>query len=230
MIHKILNAEEGTEVLLKINVSGNPYPDIFWQHNTGDVSYGDRVVKTSDNSVLITQVMMADAGTWMVTANNGLGKIVRKQISLSVYPSSIPIQVSIPMEETNFEFGSEITLSCNVEGYPEPTVKWYKNNAGLPPSERIVVDNDNTLTIKRASPIDGGVYICRARNKNSSHQAESYITVEEGSVPLECTDKPQLANCKLVVKANACTRSEALAKICCASCVLSGQIAGPPAQ
>jgi len=230
VIHKILNAEEGTEVLLKINVSGNPYPDIFWQHNTGDVSYGERVVKSSDNSVLITQVMMADAGTWMVTANNGLGKVVRKQISLSVYPSSIPIQVFIPEEETNFEFGSEITLPCNVVGYPEPTVKWYKNNAGLPPSDRIVVDSKNTLTIKRASPIDGGVYICRARNKNSSHQAESYITVEEGSVPLECTDKPQLANCKLVVRAKACSRSEALAKICCESCVKSGQIAGPPAQ
>lgn len=230
VIHKILNIEEGTEALLKINVSGNPYPDIFWQHNTADVIYGDRVVKSTDNSILITQVQMEDAGTWMVTANNGFGKVVRKQISLTVYPSSIPIQVAIPMDQTNFEFGSEITLPCNVDGYPEPIVKWYKNNAGLPPSDRIVVDSLNTLTISRASPIDGGVYICRAKNKNSSHQAEAYITVEEGSVPLECTDKPQFANCKLVVKAKACTRSEDLAKICCKSCVMSGQIAGPPAQ
>ena len=57
------------------------------------------------------------------------------------------------MDQTNFEFGSEITLPCNVDGYPEPIVKWYKNNAGLPPSDRIVVDSLNTLTISRASPI-----------------------------------------------------------------------------
>jgi len=229
VVHKIMNAEEGNEILLEIKVSGNPYPDIFWQHNTGDVEYNERVMKSSDNSVLITKVSMEDAGTWMVTANNGLGKLVRKQISLSVYPSSIPIKVTIPDKDSNYEFGSDITLSCETEGYPEPTVRWYKNNAGLPVSDRIIVDSNNVLTIKRASPIDGGVYICRAWNKNSSHQAESYITVEEGSVPLECKDQPQLANCKLVVKAKACTRSESLARICCASCMLSGQIAGPPA-
>ena len=77
---------------------------------------------------------------------------------------------------------------------------------------------------------DSGMYICQARNENSFHQAETYITVEEGTVPLECEDSPNLADCSLVVKARACTRSETLAKICCSSCVRSGQIAGPPAQ
>jgi len=153
VVHKIMNVEEGTEVLLKINVSGNPYPDIFWQHNTENVILGDRVVMSNDNSILITRVMMGDAGSWMVTANNGLGKVVRKQISLTVYPSSLPIKVTIPNDQTIFEFGSEIILPCNVEGYPEPTIKWLKNNAGLPFSDRIVVDSLKTLKIKRASPI-----------------------------------------------------------------------------
>ena len=27
------------------------------------------------------------------------------------------------------------------------------------------------------------------------------VTVEQGAVPLECTDSPHLANCRLVVKA-----------------------------
>ena len=33
------------------------------------------------------------AGSWMVAADNGLGKVARKQITLSVYPSYIPIKV-----------------------------------------------------------------------------------------------------------------------------------------
>ena len=41
-----------------------------------------------------------------------------------------------------------------VDGYPVPNVKWLKNNAGIPPSSRIeVVEERNTLIIKRVSPI-----------------------------------------------------------------------------
>ena len=73
--------------------SGNPYPSIFWQHNTNDVEYDERIVQLEDNSIMITAARMSDAGSWMVTANNNLGKVVRKQISVTVYPSSVPVQV-----------------------------------------------------------------------------------------------------------------------------------------
>ena len=96
IIQKIMNLEEGSEAILRINVSGNPYPSIFWQHSTEDVEYDDRIVLMADNSIKITSALMSDAGSWMVTANNDLGKVVRKQISVTVYPSSVPIKVSRP--------------------------------------------------------------------------------------------------------------------------------------
>ena len=40
-----------------------------------------------------------------------------------------------------------------VEGYPVPSVRWMKNNAKLPRSQRIFVEEDNILVIKSASPI-----------------------------------------------------------------------------
>ena len=70
------------------------------------------------------------------------------------------------------------------------------------------------------------------------------VRVEQGAVPLECTDSPQLANCRLVVRAKVlscilsgcydcelqmCSAAESLARVCCASCLTAGQIAGPPA-
>ena len=77
--------------------------------------------------------------------------------------------------------------------------------------------------------LDGGIYTCRADNDQSSDEAEVLVTVEQGEVPLSCEDKPHLANCGLVVRAKACTRSEDLASVCCKSCLQAGQIAGPPA-
>ena len=62
-------------------------------------------------------------------------------------------QVVVPVTESVHQAGDEISLPCQAEGYPEPSVRWMKNNAGLPQSTRILVDSLNTLTIKRASPI-----------------------------------------------------------------------------
>lgn len=45
-------------------------------------------------SLVISEVSMEDAGSWMVVAHNGIGKVARKQISLSVYPSQVPVTVS----------------------------------------------------------------------------------------------------------------------------------------
>ena len=63
------------------------------------------------------------------------------------------LQVAVPVSESVHQAGDEISLACQAEGYPQPSVRWMKNNAGLPQSDRIMVNSDNTLTIKRASPI-----------------------------------------------------------------------------
>ena len=63
------------------------------------------------------------------------------------------MQVKIDVEKTTFETGANIRLDCRVEGYPPPHVVWYKNNARIPKSTRIVVENEKTLIINRASPI-----------------------------------------------------------------------------
>ena len=152
-IYKILNIEEGSEALLRINVSGNPFPSVTWQREGHEVQLDDRIEILEDKTIRIASVQFVDAGTWTVAANNGLGQVVRKQISLTVYPSSIPITVTVEVEQLELDAGEEVVMPCQVEGYPVPTVAWLKNNARLPRSNRFVVSDQNTLTIKRASPI-----------------------------------------------------------------------------
>jgi len=229
VVNKILNVEEGQDAVLEITAEGNPFPNIEWQHDSQPVQIGEKYSLREDRSLLISGVTLEDAGSWMVLADNGLGKVARKQISLSVYPSQIPIKVEIPLEEHTFETGSTIRLECKVEGFPIPTINWFKNNARLPRSRRIYVEDEKFLVIKNASPIDGGAYICRAYNENMQNQAVVDLTVLQGETPIQCIDQPRFANCKLIVRAKYCDKNENFARLCCESCVAAGQIAGPPA-
>jgi hypothetical protein len=78
--------------------------------------------------------------------------------------------------------------------------------------------------------LDGGVYICRAENENMQNQAAVDITVLQGKIPIQCVDMNHLANCAIIVRAQYCAKNDHFARLCCKSCVESGQIAGPPAK
>lgn len=62
-------------------------------------------------------------------------------------------KVEIPLENKTFDTGHNIRLECKVEGFPIPTITWLKNNARLPKSTRIYVEEERFLVINRASPI-----------------------------------------------------------------------------
>lgn len=115
-----------------------------------------------------------------------------------------------------------MTLTCTVVGFPVPVVKWYKNNTPLPKSDRFNVDAESTLTVKKLTVIDGGVYACRATNVHQSVSESIKVTVKEGEEPPpECEDDPYFARCDLIVRANYCT-SLYYGKFCCKTCTEAG--------
>ena len=126
IIHKILNIEEGSEAMLRINASGNPFPDISWQFEGADVVLDDRIQLDQDKSLKIVRVESSDSGIWTVMANNGLGQVVRRQLSLTVYPSSIPITIALTEAPTTYESGEEIRIGCQVcKAILGAVIKWY---------------------------------------------------------------------------------------------------------
>lgn len=72
-------------------------------------------------------------------------------------------------EEGNVEF------SCQVNGVPAPSLKWYKEAEELPLLTRLEHVTPNRIRIKGARLSDAGVYTCRA--VNSEGFAEENITV-----------------------------------------------------
>ena len=62
------------------------------------------------------------------------------------------------MESKEFETGQTIRLECKAEGFPIPSIQWLKNNARLPKSTRIYVEDEKTLVVERASPIGNHLF------------------------------------------------------------------------
>jgi len=56
-----------------------------------------------------------------------------------------------------------IRLSCNVSGWPTPSVSWTKNGEDVVPSARINVTG-HELLIAQAAVSDSGIYQCLAEN------------------------------------------------------------------
>ncbi len=64
------------------------------------------------------------------------------------------MEVKTEHENKSYEAGATIRLECRIlAGYPPPSITWYKNNARIPKSTRIVVEEEKVLIINRASPI-----------------------------------------------------------------------------
>lgn len=57
----------------------------------------------------------------------------------------VPVKTNISMERTTFPVESDISIPCDVDGYPLPKVIWYKDNQILHPSEKIQISGSNSV-------------------------------------------------------------------------------------
>ncbi|XP_058811937.1 papilin isoform X2 [Topomyia yanbarensis] len=143
-------------------------------------------------------------------------------------PEHIPEPVPVSARQElpyghQFAPNSNITIRCITDGYPRPTVNWYKDGRVMEPSNRVHIEDDNTLNVFGALPTDAGAYKCLARNEHSESFEESTIRVEGVFIPVGCTDNPFLAKCALIVQARFCNHKY-YARFCCKSCTLAGQL------
>ncbi|KAG7298099.1 hypothetical protein JYU34_018867 [Plutella xylostella] len=238
-------SEENGKATLRCLFHGNPPPKITWQRGkvTIDGTVG-RYRLLSDGALEIVQLYRNDSGVYICVANNGLGtarqevrlqvNVIRSVASMSrlavalsaalVCACADPVPVSTRLRATQNKFasGSELSIPCEVDGYPTPEVHWTKDGVRLQPSDRVQL-SDARLTISQLAPADSGVYGCHAANAFSSHYATLQISVEGLYIPASCYDNPFFANCALIVSGHFC-HHKYYSGFCCNSCVRSGQI------
>ncbi|XP_023705293.1 papilin isoform X5 [Cryptotermes secundus] len=135
----------------------------------------------------------------------------------------VPVQANVSLTRTVYPIGSDISIPCDVDGYPIPQVVWYKDEQLLEPSERIHITENNRLLIVRANGSDAGTYRCSASNQYGHSSSSISIAVEGVYIHPNCTDNPFFANCRLIVAGQYCTHKY-YARFCCKSCTQAGQL------
>ena len=80
-------------------------------------------------------------------------------ISISVKPYFI----NDPEDVTALS-GEDVKLQCNVNGDPEPSVVWHREDGQIQKMGKASINKGHYLTISSVTPEDEGVYICEARN------------------------------------------------------------------
>ncbi|OWF54256.1 Hemicentin-1 [Mizuhopecten yessoensis] len=193
-----LIATAGDNVTLGCNVTGYPNAtEVYWQRmvNGGEpetltidgVDYTG--VTLDDPSLTIITIETADSAVYVCKANNSVGTGSGDYVTLMV--QDVPT-VTAPVVSWNLTAGENVTLACNVTGYPNVTeVYWQRMVIGGEP-ETLAIDGvkyagatleDASLTINTVRGPDSAVYICKANNSIGTGSGAS-VTLVVQDVPL----------------------------------------------
>ncbi|XP_059612214.1 neural cell adhesion molecule 2-like [Phlebotomus argentipes] len=157
-----LQVKKGTPVYLECFASGNPAPNITWTRKNNILPNGEE--KLSSPALTIENMDRHKGGTYICTANNGVGQAATSQVLLHVlYPPEIILERPI----VHSSEGQEAMLVCIVHGEAPPLVTWYINTMQLHTTENHIMGSRgsrHTLLIRKVNLYDFGNYTCVAEN------------------------------------------------------------------
>uniref|UniRef100_A0A8C3THY1 Obscurin-like protein 1 n=1 Tax=Catharus ustulatus TaxID=91951 RepID=A0A8C3THY1_CATUS len=77
--------------------------------------------------------------------------------------------------------GTNVVLSCQIVGDPQPSILWEKDKNTIEPSGRFHMESKGdlySLLVSCATPKDSGLYVCRAKNSVGETYAATALRVE----------------------------------------------------
>ncbi|XP_054724354.1 neurotrimin-like, partial [Uloborus diversus] len=176
---------EGSDVSLRCVAKGSPNPEITWRReDSQEITIGKKKVTSIKSPELnITKVGRLQMGAYLCIASNGVQPAVSKRIVLSV---NFAPMIWIPNQLVGAPIGTDVTLDCNLESYPQSVTYWNREGGIM------VLTNEKfnnqlitsglykvtmRLTIRNLKPDDFAPYTCVA--KNSLGETEGTIRLYE---------------------------------------------------
>ena len=163
-------AEEGQNVTIFCNASGQPQPKVTWLKAVGTLQKGRTTVLKG--ALTIYKMRKSDGGTYICKAENILGSV--SVATLLVIFSPLRFKVRPPQEVNATSFGSTLRLPCVAESDLRPRITWTRDGKFSLPGEFFVLQN-GTLVIQNIKKSHQGYYTCRATNAVKTIEAKVKI-------------------------------------------------------
>ncbi|GFO38540.1 titin, partial [Plakobranchus ocellatus] len=172
---------EGDTLILEVNVTGAPKPEVKWFQNDVQLAPTDRYdISEVDTtySLTIRDVQEEDDAEYTVTATNTAGQASSSAEVIVNLPGEAPSFVS-HLSDISVEFNAPIVLEAKVKGEPTPEVTWTFQGQPLTDTRyRVEQFEDNvSLTIDRSESVDTGEFTVLLTNKHGKASSTSHVTV-----------------------------------------------------
>ncbi|KAG8590801.1 hypothetical protein GDO81_006908 [Engystomops pustulosus] len=122
---------------------------------------------------MISNTRKGDAGMYTCVGTNMVGERDSDPAELTVFER--PTFLRRPINQVVLE-DEAVEFRCQVQGDPQPTVRWKKDDVDLPRG-RYDIKDDYTLRIKKAGSVDEGTYTCISENRVGKVEASATLTV-----------------------------------------------------
>ncbi|XP_036921518.1 neural cell adhesion molecule 1 isoform X21 [Sturnira hondurensis] len=173
---------EGEDAVIVCDVVSSLPPTIIWKHKGRDVILKKdvRFIVLSNNYLQIRNIKKTDEGTYRCEGRIlARGEINFKDIQVIVnVPPTVKARQSIVNATANL--GQSVTLVCDAEGFPEPTMSWTKDGEQIENEEDekyFFSDDSSELTIRKVDKNDEAEYVCIAENKAGEQDASIHLKV-----------------------------------------------------
>jgi len=253
LLAKNITVEKDQTATFSVEVDANPEARVSWMFKglpiNAEANTEKYKLENVSRSLVISAATFEDAGAYSVQAENGIGGVESTNLHLIVTPNTFPVEVILEdgADDISSTEGEKVKMACKVAGYPIPGVRWFKNNSPIHTDIHYNISSSEAqvggtqasivhhLVIYSSRRIDSGTYKCMASNipqpnpNDIGSMAEDETTLSvnpppEGVKVKVCVDKPEYANCQLVVRAQLCTKVPQYAEFCCKSCTDAGQL------
>ncbi|XP_062833214.1 roundabout homolog 2 isoform X11 [Anolis carolinensis] len=152
---------------------GHPEPTIYWKKDKIRIDDREERISIRGGKLMISNTRKSDAGMYTCVGTNMVGERDSDPAELTVFER--PTFLRRPINQVILE-EEVVEFRCQVQGDPQPTVRWKKDDNDLPRG-RYDIKDDYTMRIKKAMSTDEGTYTCIAENRVGKVEASATLTV-----------------------------------------------------
>ncbi|HEX3716697.1 MAG TPA: immunoglobulin domain-containing protein [Verrucomicrobiae bacterium] len=121
----------GSTVSFSVAAAGSTPLSYQWQLDSTNLSDGGNISGSDTTNLILTDVILSDAGTYSVIVSNAAGTITSSNVILSVEPRNGVAIVSEPAALTTVNAGTEVTLTVEAAGTAPLSYQWMLDGAAI---------------------------------------------------------------------------------------------------